>query len=96
MEHHEEGRNCPNTAKYKYFVLSGARDPRQPVAPSRWGPDLVRDPFPRPSLSPGNLQTRPTGPNRIVVHFLGALQAILLYVYFAEHGAFVEYARPVE
>ena len=45
---------------------SGARDPRQPMVPSRQGPDLAWDPFPGPSLSPGNLQTRPTGPNRTV------------------------------
>ena len=61
-EHHEDGRNSPKDCKVYIFRAIWRPGPSQPMAPSRWGPDLVRDPFPRPSLSPGNLQTRPTGP----------------------------------
>ena len=49
--------------KARILGSSGARDPRQPLVPSRQGPDLAWDPFPGPSLNPGNLQPRPTGPN---------------------------------
>ena len=52
--------------KARVLWPSGARDRRQPMVPSRQGPDLAWNPFPGPSLSPGNLQTRPTGPNRTV------------------------------
>ena len=45
--------------KARILGSSGARDPRQPMVPSRQGPDLAWDPFPGLSLNLGNLQTRP-------------------------------------
>ena len=52
----------------KVWILrsSGARDPRQPMVPSRQGPDLAWGPFPGPCLSPGNLQSQPTDQDRTV------------------------------
>ena len=46
--------------KARILGSSGARDPRQPMVPSRQGLNVAWDPLPGPSLSPGNLQTRPT------------------------------------
>ena len=62
-ERHEVGRKCPNSAKSKDSGVVGRPGPSPTYGVL---PDLAWDPFPGPSLNPGNLQTRPTGPNRIV------------------------------